>query len=71
MKFYKQYSSHLCFRLKVNNQHIMLAGLFDNLDDIAFDHQVFIDDKPKSYDFSNQTKNMTGEVFAQFSSTKE
>ncbi len=50
----------------------MPAGLFDNLDDVVFDHQVFIDDKPKYYDFANQTNNMTGEeVFAQFSSAEE
>ena len=36
--------------------------------DIKFDHQVFIDDKPKYYDFANKTENMTGEeVFASFS----
>ncbi|MFK7816429.1 MAG: GFA family protein [Gammaproteobacteria bacterium] len=70
--FCKQCGSHLFYRLKENNQHIMMVGLFDNLDDIEFDHQVFVDDKPKFYDFSNQTISMTGEeVFAQFSSTKE
>lgn len=70
--FCKQCGSHLFYRLKENNQHIMMVGLFDNLDDIRFDHQVFIDDKPNFYEFANQTNNMTGEeVFAQFTSTKE
>jgi hypothetical protein len=70
--FCSQCGSHLFYRLKENNQHIMPVGLFDALDDIEFDHQVFIDDKPKYYDFANKTKNMTGEeVFAQFSSSSE
>jgi len=61
--------SHLFYRLKESNLHFMPVGLFDNVDDIVFDHQVFIDDKPSFYDFANKTKNMTGEeVFAQFSS---
>jgi hypothetical protein len=48
----------------------MPVGIFDNLDGIVFDHQVFIDDKPDYYDFANKTKNMTGEeVFAKFSSS--
>ncbi len=38
----------------------MPVGLFEKLDDIEFDHQVFIDDKPKYYDFANKTKNITG-----------
>lgn len=70
--FCRQCGSHLFYRLKENNQHIMPVGLFDKLDDIEFDHQVFIDDKPKYYDFANKTKNMTGEeVFAQFSSSSK
>lgn len=70
--FCGQCGSHLFYRLKENNLHFMPVGIFDNLDDIVFDHQVFIDDKPKYYDFANQTKNMTGEeVFAQFSSSSE
>jgi len=66
--FCKQCGSHLFYRLKENNLYIIPVGLFDNLDDIVFDHQVFIDEKPDYYEFSNKTKNMTGEeVFAQFS----
>ena len=50
----------------------MPVGLFEKLDDIEFDHQVFIDDKPKYYDFANKTKNITGEeVFAKFSSSSK
>ena len=70
--FCEQFANHLFYRLKENNQHIMPVGLFEKLDDIEFDHQVFIDDKPKNYDFANKTKSITGEeVFAQFSSSFE
>lgn len=58
--------SHLFYRLKHNNQHIVPVGLFGKQHDFNFDHQIFIEDKPEYYCFSNQTKNMTGaEVFAQ------
>ncbi len=69
--FCNRCGSHLFYRLKENNQHFMPVGLFDQLDGIVFDHQVFIDAKPEYYDFANQTTNMTGEeVFAQFSSSE-
>jgi hypothetical protein len=59
--------THLFYRLIDNNQHIMPAALFDDLDKVIFDHQIFIDEKPNYYDFANQTKTMTGkEVFEQF-----
>jgi len=46
----------------------MPIGLFDQDENVVFDHQIFIDEKPSFYDFSNNTKNMTGaEVFAAFS----
>lgn len=59
--------SHLFYRLKDNNQHIMPAGIFSNTDGVVFDHQVFIDEKPGYYCFSNETHDMTGaEVFAKY-----
>lgn len=67
--FCKQCGSHLFYKLKANGQYIMPVGLFDNGDAFIFDHQVFIEEKPDYYCFSNQTKDMTGEeLFAQFSS---
>ena len=70
--FCKLCGSHLFYRLKENKFYIMPVGLFDDCDDFVFDHQVFIDEKPDYYDFSNATKNMTGEeVFAQFSSSSD
>lgn len=65
--FCSQCGTHLFYRLKDYNQHIMPAALFDQLENINFDHQIFIDEKPDFYDFSNKTKMMTGqEVFEQF-----
>lgn len=60
--------SHLFYRLLSSGDYFIPAGLFDSVGDIAFDHQVFIDQKPSYYEFANETKNQTGEeVFAEFS----
>ena len=60
--------THLFYRLKQTGQHIVSAGLFDDPPELDFDHQVFIDEKPGYYAFSNETKDLTGaEVFAMFS----
>ena len=65
--FCKNCGSHLFYRLKESKQYIMSVGLFEDNVNFVFDHQVFIDEKPHFYEFSNCTKNMTGEeVFAQF-----
>ena len=62
--FCKSCGSHLFYRLKHNGQYFMPAGLFaDNA--LQFDHQVFIDEKPAYYDFSNQTENLTGAQVAE------
>ena len=67
--FCKNCGSHLFYRLKANNLYIMPAGIFDNVENLIFDHQVFIDEKPGYYGFSNETYDMTGvEVFAKYSS---
>ncbi len=64
--------SHLYYRLKQNKQYIMPVGIFDQREDLNFDHQIFIDEKPSYYCFANETRNLTGEeVFAQFSGTAE
>ena len=59
--------NHLFYRLKESNQYIMPVGIFENDENFVFDHQIFIDEKPGYYCFSNETKNMTGaEVFAKY-----
>ena len=67
--FCSKCGTHLFYRLKQSGQHIIPAGIFDLDAELNFDHQIFIDEKPSYYCFSNETKNMTGEeVFAEFSS---
>jgi hypothetical protein len=70
--FCKKCGSHLFYRLKESNQHFMPVGLFDVGEEWIFDHQVFIDEKPEYYCFSNETQNITGaEVFAMFAPATE
>ncbi|MCP4494437.1 MAG: GFA family protein [Gammaproteobacteria bacterium] len=65
--FCKQCGSHLFYRLKQNNQHIIPAGLFADQEPFVFANQVFIDKKPTFYSFANKTKQMTeAEVFAKY-----
>ena len=65
--FCHQCGSHLFYRLKEAKQYMMAIGLFDDDKDIVFDHQVFIEEKPAYYSYSNETENMTGaELFAKF-----
>lgn len=64
--FCSKCGSHLFWRLKQTNQHIMPVGLFE-AGDLVLDHQVFIDEKPDYYSFAEKTTDMTGEqVFAMF-----
>jgi hypothetical protein len=70
--FCKKCGSHLFYRLKQSNQYFVSAGLLDSGAAFTFDHQVFIDEKPEYYCFSNETQNMTGaEVFAMYMPTPE
>ena len=51
---------------------MMPAGLFDDDKAFVFDHQIFIDEQPSFYCFSNKTDNMTGaEVFAKYAPPQE
>ncbi len=65
--FCNKCGTHLFYRVKQTNQHIMPAGLFGDALELTMDHQIFIDEKPDYYCFSNETQNMTGaEAFAAF-----
>jgi len=67
--FCNKCGTHLFYRLKKTGQHMIPVGFFDDNDDVVFDHQVFIDDKPSFYRFANETRDMTGaELFAKFGS---
>lgn len=66
--FCKQCGTHLFYRISDGGPYFIPAGLFDEAV-LSLDHQVFIDEKPDYYSFSQVTPCMTGaEVFAQFSS---
>jgi len=64
--------THLFYRLKEQNQYMMPAGLFSNLPEMDFHMEIFIDEKPAYYSFSNPTEKLTGaEVFARFTSGQD
>lgn len=70
--FCKKCGTHLFYRIKQTPQYIVAAGLLDGDASFVFDHQVFIDEKPAYYEFSNKTKDMTGaEVFAKYAPKSE
>ena len=65
--FCRKCGSHLFYHLLDSQQYIMPVGLFDIDDELFLEHQIFIEEKPDYYSFSQKTKNMTGaEVFAEF-----
>ena len=68
--FCKKCGSHLFYRLKESQQHMIPVGLFDDQEHLVFESQVFIDKKPSYYSFANKTNNMTeAEIFAMFGSS--
>ena len=65
--FCQQCGSHLFFRLKESNLHMIPAGLFEDQESFEFSNQVFVDRKPSFYSFANETKEMTeAKVFEAF-----
>lgn len=60
--------SNLVWSMKDRSMMNPLIGSVDNVSDITFTTELFIDEKPEYYSFKNDTKQMTGaEVFAHFS----
>lgn len=65
--FCKQCGTHLFYRLKHNQEHMVPVGLFELDQELVFDHQVFVDERPSYYCFANKTEDMTGaEIFAKY-----
>ena len=59
--------THLFYRLKGNQEYHVPVGLFGDAVTGLFSLQVFIDKKPESYAFANQTETMTeAEIFEQY-----
>lgn len=65
--FCKRCGTHLFYRIKQNQHYHVLAGLMGDGEDARLDHQLFIDQKPAYYSFTQETDSYTGEqVFAMF-----
>lgn len=59
--------THLFYRLKEEGHYAIPVGLLDS-EGWTFSEQIFIDQKPDFYSFTQQTRNLTGEeVFALYS----
>jgi hypothetical protein len=60
--------SHLYYRLVSSDEYVVPAGLFQDAVPMKFVEQIFVDQKPEYYAFSNHTAELTGaEVFAKYS----
>lgn len=66
--FCKQCGTNLFYRLQANNSYHVAVGLFDIDQPLKLDHEIFIDEKPSFYNFSEDTKKLTSaqvmEMFA-------
>lgn len=70
--FCRQCGTHLFYRLRQGGHYEIPVGLLDSGESWDFDHQIFIDEKPKFYDFANSTRNMTGaEAFEAFTGSTD
>ncbi len=58
--FCRKCGTSLFYRLRDAGNYQMALGAFDDAGDLEFASQVFIDEKPASYDFANATRKMTG-----------
>ena len=58
--FCSQCGTHLFYKLKKDNHYSVPAGLFNADVELKFNLQIFTDEKPGYYEFSNKTMNMTG-----------
>jgi hypothetical protein len=59
--------THLFYRLLPTNDHELSIGLFQPGPEFEFTQQIFIDQKPRTYEFANTTEALTeAQVFAKF-----
>ncbi len=66
--FCRQCGTSLFYRLKDGGQSYVSVEAIEDLQGISLAEEVFIDEKPDYYGFSQATKQMTGaELFAYFS----
>lgn len=66
--FCQKCGSNLFYRLRDQSITVFCLGAIDNSEEFEFTGQIFIDNKPNNYDFSNNTKMMTeAEVLEMYS----
>ncbi len=59
--------THLFYRLKEQQTYHISAGLLAASHSPPFDTQVFIDQKPETYTFANETRDLTAaDIFAMY-----
>lgn len=64
--FCKQCGTHLFYRLKEGGHYAIPVGLLEDNGQWQLEEQIFIEQKPAFYSFSQATRDLTGEeVFAQ------
>ncbi|NOX50905.1 MAG: GFA family protein, partial [Gammaproteobacteria bacterium] len=61
--FCAQCGSSLFYHLKEPNMYIMATGCFDNAEQFSLAGEIFIDEKPSSYNFAGDHSRLTGEEF--------
>ncbi len=70
--FCKKCGTSLFWKMTDGSHHGVAASAFDDQSKFVFTHQGFIDEKPDSYSFANETSNMTGaEGFAKYFAEQE
>ena len=70
--FCKKCGSSLFWRTTDGSMNVVSVDAFDNLGEVVLHHEIFIDEKPGYYNFSEETQKMTGaQVMAMFSGEGE
>jgi len=70
--FCKNCGTPIVWRTKDGKMNVVSVNTFDDAGDLTLDHEIFIDEKPGYYSFSEKTQQMTGaQVFEMFASQQE
>jgi hypothetical protein len=61
--FCKQCGTTLIWRMQDGSHNVVSAQLFDDPGQFTFVSEIYIDEQPRNYAFSNSTKRMTSQEF--------
>ena len=61
--FCAECGSTLFYRLKQPEMYMMATGAFDDAEQFSLAGEIFVDEKPSSYDFAGEHPRMTGAEF--------